>query len=138
MDLRTAALGLAASRVAYGAGMVLAPTHAARMWVGRRARDPRAQVLARALGARDLVLGLGSLLALRGGDRMAARPWFAAQVATDSVDLLATLGARALPAPARAFTVAAAAGSLAVAAAYATQAGDAPEPPDGLRLARGW
>jgi hypothetical protein len=119
VDPEPLARTLAVTRVFYGAGMALAPRAAAAVWVGAGARDPRTQVLARALGARDLVLGAGGLIALQGGNRAAARPWFAAQVLTDSVDCLATLiGGRALPAPARIGTAALAAASSAIAGAY--------------------
>jgi hypothetical protein len=93
------------------------------VWVGSGARDPHAQVLARALGARDLVLGAGGLIAMQDGDHGRARPWFAAQVLTDSVDCLATLiGGRAIPAPARIATATFAAVSAGIAAAYASGA----------------
>jgi hypothetical protein len=122
MDPAPLARALAVSRVAYGAGMALAPGAAAAVWVGRGARDPRTQVLARALGARDLVLGAGGLVALQRGDRQAARPWFAAQVLTDSVDCVATLlGGRALPVGARLGTATLAAVSAGIAAAYAAR-----------------
>jgi hypothetical protein len=81
--------------------------------------------LARALGARDLALGVGGLLALRAGDRARARRWFAAQGMTDAIDLLATVAARDVPLPARVFAATMAAGSTAIAAAYVRSAGSA-------------
>ena len=54
-------------------------------------------VLARAVGARDVVLGAGGLAALA-DDGTDPRPWFAAQAVGDTIDLLATQAARqALP-----------------------------------------
>jgi hypothetical protein len=122
MDPARLARWLAVSRAAYGAAMVIAPRAAGAVWIGGRSRDPATRVFARALGARDLVLGAGGLVALERGDPSRARPWFAAQVLTDSVDLAATLAAgRALPVPARAGTAGLAAVSAAIAAVYAAR-----------------
>ena len=121
MELTTLARALAASRMAFGAGLVLAPRLAGPTWIGDAARDGRTQVLARAFGARDLVLGAGSLAALLAGDTAAARQWFGAQVATDSVDLLATLAGRQLPGPGRTLAVTLAGASIAVAGSYAAR-----------------
>jgi hypothetical protein len=123
MDSESLARGLAMNRISFGAGLVLAPSLYGRVWIGSGAKDGRAQVLARALGARDFVLGAGGLQALRAGDRERARRWFAAQGVTDAVDLVATLLAGSdLPRPARAFATVMAAGSTAIAAAYVLHA----------------
>jgi hypothetical protein len=111
------ARGLAINRISFGAGLILAPGLYARTWVGTdAAHEDTTKLLARALGARDLALGAGGLLALRAGDASRTRRWFAAQGVTDAVDLLATLAARDVPLPARAFAVVMAAGSTAIAA----------------------
>ncbi len=117
------AKGLALNRVAFGAGLLLAPERNARTWVGAKAaRRSATKVFAQALGARDLVLGAGGLLALRADDTDRARQWFAAQGVTDAVDLLATLRARDLPLASRAFASIVAAGSAAIAAYYVASA----------------
>jgi hypothetical protein len=122
MDIESLARGLAVNRISFGAGLVLAPSLYGRTWIGSGAKDPRAQVLARALGARDLALGAGGLQALRAGDRERARRWFAAQGVTDAVDLVATLlGGRDVALPARVFAASMAAGSAAIALAYAAR-----------------
>jgi hypothetical protein len=120
MDVTTLARGLALNRISFGAGLILAPGLYARTWIGGLAADDdRARLLARAVGARDLALGAGGLLALRAGDHDRAREWFAAQGITDAVDLVATIAAgRAVPLPARIFATIMAAGSAAIAAAY--------------------
>jgi hypothetical protein len=119
MDVAKLARGLALNRISFGAGLILAPRLYARTWVGADAADEEStKVFARALGARDLALGAGGLLALRDGDSERARRWFAAQGMTDAVDLVATLAARDLPLPARMFAATVAAGSTAIAAAY--------------------
>jgi hypothetical protein len=97
MDARTFARGLALGRIALGAGLVVAPSRSARGWVGAAGARPGAQVMGVAVGARDVAVGVGSLLALeRGGD---ARGWFAASVVCDVADAAATFARRdALPA----------------------------------------
>jgi hypothetical protein len=118
------ARGLALNRISFGVGLIVAPGLYARSWVGSNAAGADAtKVLARALGARDLALGAGGLLALRAGDRERARRWFAAQGVTDAVDLVATLASRDLPPAPRIFAVVMAAGSTAIAAAYVTRTG---------------
>src|ERR671914_2375182 len=116
MDVAALAKAQACNRVAMGAGLILAPGIVGRVWSASEARDERAKVLARALGARDLALGAGGLLALRDSDTERARRWFAAQGTTDAVDLVATLAARDIPLPARIFAAVMAAGSTAIAA----------------------
>ena len=123
MNVTKLARGLALNRISFGIGLTLAPGLYARTWVGSdAAREDTTKVLARALGARDLALGAGGLLALRAGDVERSRRWFAAQGLTDSVDLIATVAARDVPWPARVFAGVMAAGSAAIAAAYVVHA----------------
>ena len=115
MDLRAPAIALAAGRVAFGAGLALAPARFAGVWLGPRARDPRTQVICRGFGVRDLALGAGGLLSLQRDDFGRPRWWFAAQAASDAADLLATLAAwRSLPPIRRRLVAAVAGGSAAV------------------------
>jgi hypothetical protein len=113
------ARGLAASRVVFGAALVAAPRATASVWVGpRRAARPETAVLGRGLGARDAALGAATLAALGGDDPRAARAALAACLLSDGTDCLATFAARRrLPTATAAFTIAAAAGSTAIAAA---------------------
>ncbi|MEA2381052.1 MAG: hypothetical protein QOH72_1023 [Solirubrobacteraceae bacterium] len=110
----------AVNRVVLGAGLIAVPRVFGRVWSGGAADDERARVLARGLGARDLLLGAGGLLALREHDpRWAARA-FGAHAAADAVDLVAVLlSRRALGRSTRAVATTLAAGSAGVAAAYA-------------------
>jgi hypothetical protein len=71
-----------------GTGLVLAPWLLARTWVGPRATDEHAKVLARSLGIRDLALGAAGVLALRERDREWLRRSFAAQAVADGVDFV--------------------------------------------------
>jgi hypothetical protein len=119
MDVAKLALGQALSRVGIGAGLMIRPEVFGRVWVGEAATDEGRGVLARALGARDLALGAGGLLALRGGDRDWARRSFAAQAFADAVDLIAIATARRDPPSSRTVGTLMATGSAAVAGAYA-------------------
>jgi hypothetical protein len=91
--LRRGAVTVAAGRVALGLTALAWPSIPARPWVGATADDLAARVFGRALGARDLALGLGALAALR---RPAAGPgsasaWVAAGALSDALDVAASL-----------------------------------------------
>jgi hypothetical protein len=99
VDPRTAARLMAAGRAAIGLSLIATPTLATSMWLGRHARKTHAQVLVRALGARDLAIGLGALWALGGGGN--PQPWLLGGVIADVTDVVATVAARdSLPATA--------------------------------------
>lgn len=57
-------------------------------WVGEGRREPSARLLARALGARDFAIGLGTVLALRHGGPV--RGWVEAGGMADAGDVLVT------------------------------------------------
>ncbi|HEY3735604.1 MAG TPA: hypothetical protein VGL63_16980 [Streptosporangiaceae bacterium] len=63
--LRRGATAVAAGRVAIGVVALAAPPLVARPWVGAAADSAEGRVLARALGGRDLALGIGALIALQ-------------------------------------------------------------------------
>jgi hypothetical protein len=123
--VRTLATALALNRVAFGVNFLGSPARAGRLWIGAAAaRRPESRVFGRALGARDLALGLGALRALQEGDDDAARAWMAGHALSDGADLLATLAARReLPAGPAAFAVAVAGASTAIGAAAAMRLG---------------
>lgn len=110
---RQAARGLAAARVALGVVAYVAPGVPARPWIGdAAARTTAATVLARALGARDLGLGAGLLLAARHGAPI--RGWTEAGALADLGDLVATLlSFRDLPRGGRWLILAVTAGAVA-------------------------
>ena len=91
--LRRGALAVAAGRVALGVTALAWPSVPARPWVGAAADDVAARVFGRALGARDLALGLGALAALQGPAAQAgsARAWVAAGALSDALDVMASL-----------------------------------------------
>jgi hypothetical protein len=114
--LRRGATAVAVARVALGLTALAWPSVPARPWVGTSADDLAARVFGRALGARDLALGLGALRALQ---RPAAAPgsaaaWLAAGALSDALDVAASLSDwRELPRVGR-WLVAASAGSAAL------------------------
>jgi hypothetical protein len=79
-------------RLLFGVAFIAQPRLMERAWIGKQARVPGAQVLARAVGARDLALGLGGLQAAARNDG-SARPWMAAAALCDAVDFGATKAA---------------------------------------------
>ena len=111
-----AARALAASRVAFGAALLAAPSAVAGpTFIGLRdARRPGTTVLIRAFAVRDLTLGVAGLATA--GDREASRAVFAVHLAADVNDGLAALVAPGLPAFPRAFALTAATTSAAVSA----------------------
>ena len=90
MDDRALARQLAFGRIAAGVALLVVPGLVGARWLGRRtASRPGVHVLLRALGVRDLVLGLGLKTAL---DRDApTRGWLEGGLAADGVDGAATL-----------------------------------------------
>jgi hypothetical protein len=117
---RTMAQLIAWGRVGIGTVAVIAPVAVARPWIGGAARTTEGRLLARAMGGRDLALGIGTLRALAHHDDE-ARPWVALGGVADSIDAVATLvGFAALPTKGRwgilAVTVGAAAVSIRLAA----------------------
>ena len=130
--LRHAATVVAAGRVALGVAALARPSVPARPWVGASADELGARVFGRALGARDIALGLGALAALRiapagsagaqaagaqAAGAWAAGAWVAAGALSDALDVAITAAAwPELPRTTR-WLVAAAAGGAAVAGA---------------------
>jgi hypothetical protein len=128
--LRRGATAVAAGRVALGVTALVWPSVPARPWVGAAADGLAARVFGRALGARDLALGLGALAALHGPAAEAgpARAWVAAGALSDALDVAASLSSwRELPRVTR-WLVAASAGGAALAGAAGSLALSAPTP----------
>jgi hypothetical protein len=83
---------LNAGRVAIGAVLMARPDLVTGQWLGKDGRRPAVKVLGRGFGARDAVLGAGTLQALRSGESL--RPWLLAGLFADAADLLATHAGR--------------------------------------------
>lgn len=90
---RRCAWAVAAGRVALGLTALAWPSVPARPWLGAAADDVAARVFGRALGGRDLALGLGALSALHGvgAEPGSASAWVAAGALSDALDVAASL-----------------------------------------------
>jgi hypothetical protein len=115
--MRPLVRSLGIGRIAFGAAMLLRPEEAVGGWIGRRAASfGGTQTITRAFGARDLVLGAGTLSALaRGTD---ARDWVAAGAFADLVDFAATATADEIPLAGRMLVLAMAGAAIGVSAGY--------------------
>jgi hypothetical protein len=92
MEPRALAVGLAGGRIAIGAASLLAPGVLGRTMMGRAGAGGGTRLFARMVGARDLALGLGLLVALE--RRAPARGWLEASAVVDAIDAAAVLVAR--------------------------------------------
>ncbi len=120
--LRHGARTVAAGRVALGLTALAWPSVPARPWVGGAADELAARVFGRALGARDLALGLGALAALQGPatGTASASAWVAAGALSDALDVVASVSSwRELPRIGRWLVVASAGGAALAGAAGA-------------------
>jgi hypothetical protein len=88
--IQRGATAVAAGRVAIGLVALARPSLPSRPWVGATPEDLTARVFGRALGARDLALGLGALAALRRRDGDEASAWVAAGALSDALDVAAS------------------------------------------------
>ena len=119
---------VAIGRIAIGCTALAAPTLMTRPWIGGAADSPDARLLARAMGGRDLALGIGTLRAL-GVDATEARPWVALAGVADAVDACVTLRAfRRLPTPGRWAVLAATLGAAVVSFRVAAALDPPPRP----------
>jgi hypothetical protein len=92
MERRDLAVSLATGRVAIGVVAVLAPAFVARTMTGRGGSGGGTTLFARMVGARDLGLGIGLLIALNRGTPV--RGWLEASALVDGIDAAACLIAR--------------------------------------------
>jgi hypothetical protein len=90
--MRTLAGLISFGRFVFGVVFIVQPKVMEPAWIGKQARLPGAQVLARGVGARDLVVGLGGVQAVARDDG-SARQWLGAAAICDAVDFGATLAA---------------------------------------------
>ena len=92
MERRDLAVSLAGGRVAIGVVSLLAPGFVGRTMTGRDGSEGGTRLFARMVGARDLGLGLGLLVALNRGALV--RGWLEASAVVDGIDATACLLAR--------------------------------------------
>ena len=98
------------ARFCFGVVFISHPKIMDEAWIGRQARLPGAQVLARGVGARDLALGLGGVQAAVRNDG-SARQWLGAAAICDAVDFGATwVAGRKIPRSSRTTVLGLAAG----------------------------
>jgi hypothetical protein len=113
-----AAASVLGLRVSYGVALIATPRRLGLRWLGPAAGDAPVQVALRALGAREVILHAGALLALR--REAPIRPWLSASAAGDVTDIIATAaGRRRLPRGSAPATLAVAGGSALISLALA-------------------
>lgn len=84
-----AALALGVVRLGVGAALMVAPRWAGRIWVGPGADGPGSLVFARAVGARDVALGVRIISGALNGEPV--RKWVEAGFLSDGADVVATM-----------------------------------------------
>lgn len=94
--VKAGAIAVLGLRVVYGAALLGAPERLALRWLGPESRRAPTQVPLRGLGAREIVLHTGAILAAL--DERPLRPWLAASIAGDCADIASTIiGRNELP-----------------------------------------
>jgi hypothetical protein len=88
MNPQRLASAVGALRLGIGAALVAAPRFAGNVWIGEGAAGRGTDVFARALGARDLLLGAQTLAAVR--SEKASRHLLQQGFAADAADAVAT------------------------------------------------
>jgi hypothetical protein len=92
VDVTLAARGLATGRIAIGLGLFLAPRRLARTWLGDEADGRFVPAVVRGVGARDVAVGVGTLVTLRDGEPTPdAVRWLEAGIVGDLGDAVGTL-----------------------------------------------
>ncbi|MDQ3879008.1 MAG: hypothetical protein M3290_11760 [Actinomycetota bacterium] len=96
LDPRELATLLSGTRFALGALLFLMPSRSAKLWSDEGGDSSAAVVASRGMGARDMALGLGGLLAL--ANDKPARGWIEAAAFSDLMDTVSTaMSFRRLP-----------------------------------------
>jgi hypothetical protein len=89
MDEKDLVRILGFSRLAIGAASFLAPRRVARIWTGESPEMAVSHLALRGLGARDVAIGLGMLIALENDG--ALRGWLEASALADAGDAASTV-----------------------------------------------
>jgi hypothetical protein len=130
MEARDLAVGVAGGRIAIGVISLLVPGLVGRAMTGPGGATGGARLFARMVGARDLGLGLGVLLALDRGAPV--RGWLEASAGVDGIDAGACLLARRHLRPSVFPVAVGLAGAGALVSGWLSQELDAPgSPPPG-------
>ncbi|MPZ71523.1 MAG: hypothetical protein GEU71_18695 [Actinobacteria bacterium] len=89
LDAADLARMLSSARIAIGIALLIAPGRVMTAWTGEDNPSPALKHAGRSMGARDVALGLGSLVAL---DRSkSVSRWLEAQAFSDAADCIGTL-----------------------------------------------
>ena len=113
---RKLAVAFAAARGLYGLGLIALPSRVGTSWLGPDAERAPVHIVIRGLGARDVALSVGTILAAANDAPL--RPWLLGSLGCDLTDVASTLAVGdALPRRARIGTVALGGGSAAASAA---------------------
>jgi hypothetical protein len=115
----TVAWVIAGLRIGIGGTLLVAPAVAGRIWMGPHGAGPGTRVFARALGARDVALGLRLIADVRAGRSVV--PALRLGVAADAADAVATLAAARELTAARRIVMPLVAASVAVLGALVTE-----------------
>lgn len=99
MNQRELARYYAGGRIGIGIVLLLFPRLAAKgLWGAAQAASPAVMFFTRMVGARDAILGAGTIAALQQEGTVAVRPWMSYGAAADAFDAIATvLAYRHLP-----------------------------------------
>ncbi|MFL5865386.1 MAG: hypothetical protein ACJ780_32235 [Solirubrobacteraceae bacterium] len=121
------AMSVARCRIAIGIGAVVAPGLATRVMGGKRPSDEIAPLFARMLGARDVALGLGTLVALDRGKPV--RGWLEGCALADTADWISCVRARRDMSPSAFRAAIGLGGAFAIVDVYLSRRLDPPPPP---------
>lgn len=89
IDNKDLARMLSLGRIVIGFGAMLAPRRFGRAWTGDTTEETASAMAVRGVGARDVALGIGTLMALEGDGPV--RGWLEAQAFADASDAFSTL-----------------------------------------------
>jgi hypothetical protein len=118
---RKLTVAFAAARGLFGVGLIVLPSRMGTSWIGPDAGRPPVQIVIRGLGARDVALAAGTILAALTNAPL--RPWLVGSLGSDLTDVTSTLAVGgSLPRRARLGTVALGGASAAASAALAASA----------------
>jgi hypothetical protein len=93
VDPKQLARNMGIARIVFGLGFMLLPGLTGRVWIGGEAQRDGPRILTQAIGARDLVMGLGILGAM--GSNRPVKGWLQMTALTDALDFVAGLVAGA-------------------------------------------
>jgi hypothetical protein len=116
--VRQLVTAIAVGRVAFGVTMLVAPRMVGRRWIGEAGDQPAVSAITRGLGARDAIIGAGTILAARDGAGLAR--WVQAAALADAADAIAIVAVRRHVRPAQVAAIVAIAAPAALVGAWAS------------------